>query len=81
MADSKKLIEQIQAAAGKRQRPSRSNRTVALKEPGARIFFHYCKYKGWYAQEVLDMLIEKFLEEIKDDLPSELVPKKDDGAA
>ncbi len=76
MSDIKKLLEELEAAASSRKRPSRSNRTLALREPQTMTFYRYCKARGFHVQDVVDMLVARFLSEVKDDLPSELVPLK-----
>ncbi len=71
----KKLAEAVKNHAPKKPRASKSNRTMALSEPQFSTFQAYCKSKGMTTSQVVDNLIEIFLNEVKDDLPIDLTDR------
>lgn len=61
------------AASIKASRPtkkvSKATRTLRLAEPNFTVLQTYCKTKGKFVGDVMDDLINVFLEKVKDDLP------------
>lgn len=74
----KKLRDSIENRPASK-RDSRSNRTLSMREPQFSIFANYCKFKGITMSEIMDGLVAMYLEEVKNDLPPDPVPKKDAG--
>jgi hypothetical protein len=48
---------------------SKTTRTLNLVEPEFSVLQEYCKSKGVFTSEIIDVLIKTFLDKIKDELP------------
>ena len=68
----KKLADRLNAAAPTKRR-SKSNRTLSLLEPQFSTFLKYCRSKGRTASEVVDELITLYLDQVKSELPDDLL--------
>jgi len=59
------------AGGGPRRPVTKTNRTFSLSEPNAWRFIAFCNYQGRTASEIVDRLIADFLEEAKNEMPTD----------